>query len=510
MAIVSRLSDRGSPGAPGLTADGRLRSGRLAGLTLNRAIWVLTWPVLVESFLTFLVGMTDTVLAAGLDDGGAGADAIGFASYILWFIGLIVSALGVGATAVISRAVGASRLAVARAGMGQTVLLGAVSGVVVGALLAAASGPVSRALAMSPGAAESFRLYMLINAAGVPFASVLFCAIACLRGVGDSVRPMWIMGFVNVVNVAVSWTLAGVDLKSTRMVEGVARSVVLVDNPFGFDWGISGIAWGTVVAQVVGCGAALAVLLRGVAGVALVRRRLRPHAAMIGRLVRIGWPNFLETLGMWAGNFLVIMMVGWLGGSAGGLLGAHLIAVRLESVSFLAGFAIAIASATLAGQYLGAGSAALARHAVLRCTLLASLLMGLAGVVFMAIPAGLVGLMTAHEVHLAVAPTVLLIAGAFQIPFAMGIVLRQAIRGAGDVRAAMWLTWLTTYGVRLPLAYALSGVDVPLWGGRVIENPFPFDGGLAGLWLGLCIELAVRAAVYWWRFASGAWARVRV
>jgi putative MATE family efflux protein len=496
--------------APRLTVDGTLRSGRLAGLSLNRAIWVLTWPVLVESFLTFLVGMTDTVLAAGLEDGGAAADAIGFASYLLWFIGLIVSALGVGATALISRAVGASRLGVARTGTGQTVLLAAGSGVAAGLLLALASGPVSRALAMTSPAAEAFRLYMLINALGVPFASVLFGGIACLRGVGDSFRPMWIMAAVNAVNIAVSWTLAGVDLRSTRMVDGVTRSVVLVENPFDFNWGIAGIAWGTVSAQVFGAAAVSAVLIRGVAGVTLLRRRLRPHVSTITRLVRIGWPNFLETLGMWAGNFLVIMMVGWLGGSAGGLLGAHLIAVRIESLSFLPGFAIAIASATLAGQYLGAGSPALARRAVLRCTFLASLLMGLAGIAFIAVPDRIVGLMTAHGVHLAVTPSVLFIAGAFQVPFAIGIVLRQALRGAGDVRAAMWLTWITTYGVRLPLAYALSGVDIPLWGGRTIDNPFPFDGGLAGLWLGLCLELVVRAAAYWWRFASGAWARQRV
>jgi Na+-driven multidrug efflux pump len=95
------------------------------------------------------------------------------------------------------------------------------------------------------------------------------------------------------------------------------------------------------------------------------------------------------------------------------------------------------------------------------------------------------------------------------------------MRGAGDVKAVMWLTWLTTYGVRLPLAYLLCGLDVtlPAWlGGAVILNPFHFDwglpasagGGLIGLWVGLCAELVMRGVVFAARFVHGGWLRARV
>ena len=67
--------------ALGLTADGRLKAGRLAGLTMGGAIWVLSWPVMVESFLNSLVGLTDTVLAAGIDE--ATTDAVGVATHSL-------------------------------------------------------------------------------------------------------------------------------------------------------------------------------------------------------------------------------------------------------------------------------------------------------------------------------------------------------------------------------------------------------------------------------------------
>src|SRR5436190_14699395 len=97
----------------GALPDGRIKSGRLAGLSMGTAIWVLAWPILIESFLNSLVGLTDTLLSAQLSE--AATDAIGGASYLLWFVGLVVQSIGVGATALISRAVGGGRLAVANA-----------------------------------------------------------------------------------------------------------------------------------------------------------------------------------------------------------------------------------------------------------------------------------------------------------------------------------------------------------------------------------------------------------
>ena len=58
--------------AIGLNADGSLRSGKLAGLTMNRAIWVLSWPILAESSLQSFVGLTDTFLSAQLSEAATG------------------------------------------------------------------------------------------------------------------------------------------------------------------------------------------------------------------------------------------------------------------------------------------------------------------------------------------------------------------------------------------------------------------------------------------------------
>ena len=227
--------------------DGRIRSGRLAGLSMWMAIWVLSWPILIESLLNSLVGLVDTMLAAGLSE--SATDAIGGAAYFAWFLTLVASSVGVGATAMVSRAMGKGRRAVANAVVGQSLLLAAVSGATVAVLMAAAAPEFARMLRLQGEAGAQFVQYLRIVSLGVPAMSVMFVGLACCRGAGDTLRPMVTMILVNVVNIAMSWSLAGVDIAVGGAATGgtVARRVLL-ENPFGFDLGIAGIAWGTVAA----------------------------------------------------------------------------------------------------------------------------------------------------------------------------------------------------------------------------------------------------------------------
>ncbi|HPO92466.1 MAG TPA: MATE family efflux transporter, partial [Phycisphaerales bacterium] len=189
-------------GSAGITPDGRLRSGRLAGLSMGAAILTLAWPILAESFLGSLVGLTDTYLSAQISE--AATDAIAGASYVMWFIGLVVMSVASGATALVSRAIGASRLAVANAALAQSLVLGLLAGAGVGGLVALLAPLGATALSLHGEAREAFLTYMWIIAGGVPGISILAIGIACARGAGDSVRPLVSMVIVNIVNMCAS------------------------------------------------------------------------------------------------------------------------------------------------------------------------------------------------------------------------------------------------------------------------------------------------------------------
>lgn len=511
-------SDSGITGAEGAN-EGVIKSGKLAGLSMTAAIWVLSWPVITESFLNALVGLVDTSLAASLSE--AATDAVGAAAYFMWFIGLIGMAIGVGVTAMVSRSMGRGRVAAANAALGQAVLLATVLGAVGGALIYGAAPWIANLLSLGGTEAGALTIgYLRALAFGVPAMSIFMACMSGCRGAGDSLKPLWVMGTVNVVNVVASWLLSGGEFAySNKADDGSVIVHTILPRLDFLNLGVSGIAWGTVLAWWVGVLTILTIVLRGTHGLKLRLKRLKFHAITATRLARVAIPNFIETYGMWFGNFIIIMFVGWF--ELTGQLGAHIVAIRVEAFSFMPGFAMSIAASTLAGQYLGAKNPRLAKIAIWRCTVIASAIMGTFGLVFVFTPGLVVGIFTQQQVHLELTPWLLMAAGFTQIPFAVAICVRGALRGAGDAKAVMRLTLIAIYAVRLPLAWVCCGVEIPLdWipgvaEGAVIPNPAPLQAWwdvhpLIGLWIGMCIEHVIRAVMFLVRFWGGAWTKARV
>jgi putative MATE family efflux protein len=447
--------------------------GRLAGLSLNRQVAVLAvWP-LMQQLLNWLVGTVDTAAAARVSI--AAADAIAIAGYVGWFLMLMHMAVGTGSAAIIARAIGGGHQREANAALGQGLLLAIGWGTAVGAGLWLAAPLIGR-LANLDG--EALRLcveYLRIITLVSPIAAILMIGNASLGAAGDTRTPFGVMVVINAVNVSLTLWL-------------VSRG-----------WGVMGIAIGTAVAYALGGIIVTAVLLRRGAAVRLRWLRMRPRKKLAWRIVRLGIPNLTERLGQWLGNWAVVMLVGLitagLGVAGDGLFGSHIIAIRIEALSFLPGAAFGVAAAALTGQYLGAHDPVMARRAARRCWVIGGMLMGWLGLMFVLIPELLVRAMSPEAVHLQTAPDLVRICGAVQFFFASSLILGEAMRGAGDTRGPAVIVNLSTWGVRLPAAWLL-GVHLG-W-------------GLTGVWLGLCGELALRGMLFIWRYRGGAWLRAEV
>jgi len=500
------LTESGSPGLRGpagpppvpvaVAATAGIRAGKLAGRTMTSAIWVLAWPVLVQQMLQAFVGMADKLFAGrlGPDERVAALDAIGIGSYVGWFIVIAMSGLGIGGQAIIARAMGAGREAEAHRALGQAMSLSAIWGALVGVVLWTTAPALGQVTGLAPDALEGLVVYLRVLAVSLPFAGLMMVGAQCLHGAGETTWPAAIAVIVNLVNVAASWLLSGVDL-----VFEVGGTTLALRDPLGLDLGIAGIAGGTAIGYAVGAACTLAVLARGVRDLALRGIDLPVERPMLARIVRVGVPNFAEGISMWAVNLFILVFIGMIAAAedtAGrGLQGAHIIAVQWEAFSFLPGFAIGTAAGTLAGQYLGAGRPDLARRAVLACTGIAIVAMGSLGVVFMTLGEPLTRFISPEPIHLETVPRLLFICGTVQVFFAITMVVRQGLRGVGDTTWCLILTTVSSYGVRLPACYVL-GVSMGL--------------GLEGIWLGLCGEFVVRAALFGGRFLHGGWTRIRV
>jgi len=446
---------------------------------LRQLIW-LSVPVLAENALHMLVGFTDTWLANHLPDTPnlrpAAASAVGTISYLIWFIGLIVGAIATGSTALIARAVGARHRSLANSVCGQSVVLAILLGLVLGVLFYLCADQLVIATRLQGSAAQHFAGgYARMLSISLPFNTLMLVANACLRGAGDTLSPALSMIAVDVINMFFSASLTYGWFGMPRM-------------------GFEGIALGTVIAYIAGGVIQFVVLLVGRGGIRLHMHRMRPHWHTIKRILKIGVPSGTEWVLTWIANFAMIIILNQID-PTNAMPAAHHNAVRLEAMSYLGGFAIATAAATMVGQSLGMRNPHRAKRSAYLAYALGGGMMTCFGIVFIVFGRYLARWMAADEHIAELTARCLFITGFIQSFFAAAIVFGGALRGAGDTFAVMIINVASIIFIRF-LGVIVVGFYLRL--------------GLGAIWIVLCTDLLCRGVMMYLRFLHGGWRTVEV
>jgi Na+-driven multidrug efflux pump len=92
-------------------------------------------------------------------------------------------------------------------------------------------------------------------------------------------------------------------------------------------------------------------------------------------------------------------------------------------------------------------------------------------------------------------------------PLSCIIVFTGALRGAGDTRFPILLTWIGFLVIRMPLAYLLTRDVVDFGSLGTVPG---WNLGLMGAWIAMFADLTIRGLLFLWRFTSGRWKLVRV
>ena len=441
---------------------------------LMRALVLLAAPLCLENLLHIFVGLTDTYLANRLDT--AAAAAIGPVTYVTWFLGLTTGAVGTGSTALISRATGARDRRTARSAVGQSILLAVALGAVLGVVLFTLADPLSKLFGLEdPKAQAHIATYLRVLGVGVPLATSTFIGNACLRGAGDTVTPALAMVVIDVVNMGLSFALC-----------------------FGFGpipaMGFAGIAWGTSIAYGGGAFVVVGALLLGAgkSGLRLYPHRLRPAWKTTRRILKVGVPSGVEGVTFWGANFVVLHAVNTLGNVPAA---AHNVVVRVEGFSYMIGFAIATASATLVGQSLGRRDPDRARLCGTLAFVLGGGFMVFCGVVFALFPRQLCGIIGGAPETVEAAARALRVVAIGQIGFAAMMIYGGSLRGAGDTTAVMVRNLGAAFALRM--TGAILAVHV-------------LGLGLTAVWAVLAFDLTVRGALLAGRFYRGKWTETEV
>ncbi|WP_187977062.1 MATE family efflux transporter [Mycetocola sp. JXN-3] len=371
--------------------------------SLNRSILHLAIPALGALIAEPLFLLTDTALVGHL--GVSELAGLGLAAAVLQtIIGLMVF-LAYATTPAVARRLGAGdpRGAVSVGIDGLWLALGL--GIVLGALGALASPWLIGLFGAPEGASAAAIHYLSISMAGVPAMLLVFAATGLLRGLQDTMTPLWVAGIGFALNAGLNYLLI---------------------YPAGL--GIGGSALGTVIAQWLMVVAYMLVIARHARR---VHARIRPSRVGVRDSARAGGWLLLRTASLRAAMLLAI-------GTAAGLgdpeLAGFQITMTVFSTLAFALDALAIAAQALVGKGLGAADTGFVRLVLKRC-----LQWGIgAGVVLgvpLALGSGVLGRVFTSDADLATLITPSLIILAIGAPLAgIVFVLDGVLIGAGDAR----------------------------------------------------------------------------
>jgi putative MATE family efflux protein len=413
---------------------------------VDRRIVSLALPALGTLAVEPLYRLVDTVIVGRL--GTEQLAGLAVAAAILALVVAGSNFLTYGTTERVAARLGAGRPdAAADVGIQAMWLAGLVAVVATPALILGAR-PAAAALGADGAALEYSVEYLRIAALGVPFVLITLAAQGVQRGAADYRTPLVILVVANVANAVIE--------------------VVLV---FGFDLGIAGAAWSTVIAQ---AGAGIAFLV-------VVERRLRParqrrpDRAEMAPLITAGRHLLLRVgsmLAVFTGATAIAARVD------DATLAAHQIAMSMFLFLALVLDALAVPAQTLVAEELGRGGVDARLIASRVVTLSVAAAVGLAAALLVTSPL-LPRIFSDDPDVVSRATAALALLALLLLPGAVAFADDGVLIGAGDYR----FLGLAAFG------YLLAVVPLAI---AVLATP---SLGIAGIWLGLTAWMLLRALV---------------
>lgn len=371
--------------------------------TLNRDILRLAVPALGALVAEPLFLIVDSALVGHL--GIVPLAGLGIAAAVLQTIVGLMVFLAYSTTPAVARRFGAgdptSAVSVGIDGLWLALGLGAGLAVVGSFATPALVGLFGAA----PEVAEQAEIYLGLSMWGLPAMLIVFAATGLLRGMQDTVTPLWIAGLGFAANALLNWLFI-----------------------YGLGWGIAGSAAGTVVAQWGMVAAYVVVIGR------LARRHdasVMPQREGVRGSARMGGWLFLRTVSLRIALLASVAVAAALGTEE---LAAWQVAFTIFSTAAFALDALAIAAQALIGKGLGAGDERFVGR-VLGRTVAWGVWFGVLVGLLIGAGSGVIGLIfTGDPALAALAQPALIVLAVAQPVCGVVFVLDGVLMGAGDAR----------------------------------------------------------------------------
>jgi len=434
--------------------------------SIPKAVVLLAIPMILELSLESVFAVVDMFFVGKLGENAIAT--VGLTESVIMIIYSIAIGLSTAATAIVARRTGEKNSQAAAHASAQSLL----TGIIVTVILSIAGVIYAGEILAIMGAAEDvirdgviFTRIMLGSSAAI---MLLFLINGIFRGAGNAamaMKSLWIASLINIILCPILIHFMG--LKGAAIATVIGRSTGVVYQCYH--------------------------LFKGSGLIKIYAHHFKWDNSILKSIVKIAWPatlQFIIASGSWIVLTKLVAETGGTTASAG-----YQITFRNIVFFILPAWGLSNAAATLVGQNLGAGQMQRAEESVMLATKYNIIFMSLVTLVFLFFASPIIHVFTKDEAVAAYGVEALRIIGSGYIFYGIGMVMTQALNGAGDTRTPTLIYFICFWLFQIPLAYFLA----------------KYAGmGTTGIFVAIPIAETVIALVAWYYFKKGKWKTVKV
>lgn len=434
--------------------------------SIRKAVFLLAIPMILELSLESVFALVDIFFVSKLGENAIAS--VGLTESVITLVYSIAIGLSVAATAVVARRVGEKNPeGAAHAGAQSLIICFILSAflTVAGVIFAP---DILTLMGASKDVVADGAIFTRIMFGGSLVIMLIFLINGIFRGAGNAamaMKSLWVASLVNII-----------------------LCPVLIHF-----FGLKGAAIATVTGRSCGVLYQCYHLFKGNGAIKFKASHFTVDAPIIRSIINIGWPatlQFIIASGSWIVLARLVAETGGTSASAG-----YQIAIRNVVFFILPAWGLSNAAATLVGQNLGAKKVDRAEQSVMLTAKYNAIFMGIVMVIFLFFSKYIISVFSQDEVVVKFGAQALQIMGGAYIFYGLGMVMTQALNGAGDTKTPTWINFIGFWLFQIPLAYLLAK---------------GFDLRTTGAFLSIPITETLIALTAWYYFKKGKWKEVKV
>jgi len=386
-------------------------------------------PMLIGQLFQQLYSLVDQIIV-GRYLGKEALAAVGASFPIIFTLIALIVGIASGGTIVISQFFGAKNFEKVKRAIDTLFIILAGAAVILTTVGIAFSEQIFRLIHLPEEILPDANIYLTIYLSGLVVFFGYNAIASVLRGMGDSMTPLWFLILATLLNI-------GLDLL-----------FIIV-----FKWGIAGAAIATVVAQGVAFIVAVIYLNNNHPLIKFNLKDFSFDREIFKQSLRIGLPTGLQQTFVAFGMLALMRIVNAFGTD---VVAAYSAAGRIDSLAVIPSMVFSQALSTFVGQNIGANRIERVNTGMWRTMFMSYGVAIIVTLVIIIFKNELMGMFTEDPNVIKIGGEYLKIVSSFYLLFTTMFILNGVMRGAGDTLVPMFFTLISLWLIRIPAAVIFS------------------------------------------------------